>query len=144
MSMAHSLEVRPPFLDHRIVEFAARLPVHLKVNGSKLKYVLRELMRDKLPATILTRKKQGFDIPVHDWLRTKLKPLLLDTVTPEAVEATGLMRWSEVDRILQAHLSRRANYGYHLWGLLVLFLWVKRWNIQPAAEPKREPFAVTS
>jgi asparagine synthase (glutamine-hydrolysing) len=145
MSMAHSLEVRPPFLDHRIVEFAARLPENLKVNGSRLKYVLRELMRDKLPASILQRKKQGFDIPAHHWLRTKLRPLLLDTVTREAVEATGLMRWTAVEQILNAHLSRRANYGYHLWGLLILFLWVKRWNIQPANEWKQQaPLAVTN
>jgi len=133
MSMAHSLEVRPPFLDHRIVEFAARLPENLKVHGSKLKYVLRELMRDKLPPSILTRKKQGFDIPTHDWLRTRLKPLLLDTVTKKSVEATGLMRWPAVERIISAHLSRQANYGYHLWGLLMLFLWIKQWNIQPHA-----------
>ena len=63
MSMAHSLEVRPPFLDHRIVEFAARLPHELKIHGSSLKYVLRELMRDKLPQSVLTRRKEGFDIP---------------------------------------------------------------------------------
>ena len=146
MSMAHSLEVRPPFLDHRIVEFAARLPEHLKVNGSKLKYILRELMRDKLPPSILQRKKQGFDIPAHHWLRTKLKPLLLDTVTREAVEATGLMRWPAVERILNAHLNKEANYGYHLWGLLILFLWAKRWNIQPANEVQRQhpPLAVTN
>ena len=143
MSMAHSLEVRPPFLDHRIVEFAARLPENLKVNGSKLKFVLRELMRDKLPQTILQRKKQGFDIPAHHWLRTKLKPLLLDTVTREAVEATGLMRWPAVEQILNAHLTKKANYGYHLWGLLMLFLWIKRWNIQPANKLKpSEPLAV--
>ena len=144
MSMAHSLEVRPPFLDHRIVEFAARLPEGLKVHGSKLKYVLRELMRDKLPASILRRKKQGFDIPAHHWLRTKLRPLLLDTVTREAVEATGLMRWPAVEQVLNAHLNKQANYGYHLWGLLILFLWVKRWNIQPANEMQHPPLAVTN
>ncbi|HUS06481.1 MAG TPA: asparagine synthase (glutamine-hydrolyzing), partial [Bryobacteraceae bacterium] len=78
MSMAHSLEVRPPFLDHRIVEFATRLPEGLKINGSSLKYILRELMKDKLPPSILTRKKEGFDIPAHDWCRGVLKPLLLE------------------------------------------------------------------
>ena len=144
MSMAHSLEVRPPFLDHRLVEFAARLPEHLKVNGSKLKYVLRELMRDKLPQSILQRKKQGFDIPAHHWLRTKLKPLLLDTVTRQAVEATGLMRWPAVEQILNAHLTKKANYGYHLWGLLILFLWIKRWNIQPANQSKTQPQLVVT
>jgi asparagine synthase (glutamine-hydrolysing) len=129
MSMAHSLEVRPPFLDHRIVEFAARLPHNSKIRGSKLKLILRELMKDKLPPSVLTRSKQGFDIPTHHWFRTILKPLLLDTVNREAVEATGLFHWPAVHRAISDHLDRRANYGYHLWGLLMLFLWRKRWNV---------------
>lgn len=126
MSMAHSLEVRPPFLDHRIVEFAARLPRDLKVNGSTLKVVLRELMRDKLPQSVLTRRKEGFDIPTHQWFRGVLRPLLLDTLTPNAVEQSCLFRWPQVERLMRMHLERRANYGYHLWGLLTLFLWLKR------------------
>lgn len=133
MSMAHSLEVRPPFLDHRIVEFAARLPHELKINGSTLKYVLRELMRDKLPESVLTRKKEGFDIPAHQWLRTCLKPLVLETINRESVAATGLFSWPVLHRYLAEHLDRRANYGYHIWGLLTLFLWIKRWKLQPAA-----------
>jgi asparagine synthase (glutamine-hydrolysing) len=129
MSMAHSLEVRPPFLDHRIVEFAARLPHDLKIRGSKLKWILRELMRDKLPSSVLTRSKQGFDIPTHQWFRTILKPLLLETVNRKAVESTGVFHWPAVHRAIADHLDRRANYGYHLWGLLTLFLWRKRWGI---------------
>src|SRR5207237_2991078 len=69
MSMAHSLEVRPPFLDHRIVEFAASLPENMKIDGRRQKVILKELMRDKLPASVLRRPKTGLDIPVHDWLR---------------------------------------------------------------------------
>ena len=129
MSMAHSLEVRPPFLDHRIVEFAARLPESFKVRGSKLKVLLKDLLRDKLPSIILDRKKQGFDIPTHHWLRTSLKPLLLDTVNRETIEATGILRWAEIEKIRDAHLRRKANYGYHLWGLLILCSWMKRWKI---------------
>ena len=129
MSMAHSLEVRPPFLDHRIVEFAARLPRNFKIRGSKLKWILRELMRDKLPESVLTRSKQGFDIPTHHWFRTILKPLLLDTLNRESVEATGIFNWPGVHRVISDHLDRKANYGYHLWGLLMLFLWRKRWSI---------------
>ncbi len=132
MSMAHSLEVRPPFLDHRIVEFAARLPESFKMRGSKLKVILKDLMRDKLPAVILNRRKQGFDIPTHHWLRTTLKPLLLDTVNRQAIEATGILRWTEVEKIIDAHMRRQANYGYHLWGLLILCSWMKRWKIQGA------------
>jgi asparagine synthase (glutamine-hydrolysing) len=129
MSMAHSLEVRPPFLDHRIVEFAARLPHDLKVRGSNLKYILRELMRDKLPQSVLTRSKQGFDIPTHHWFRTILKDRLLDTVNRESVDATGLFHWPAVHRAIADHLDRRANHGYHLWGLLMLFLWIRRWKL---------------
>lgn len=128
MSMAQSLEVRPPFLDHRIVEFAARLPLHLKIRGSRLKFVLRELMKDRLPRSVVERPKEGFDIPAHDWLRTSLRPLLLDTLTEERVQGSGLFRWDAVSKLLRAHLERRANVGYHLWGLLILFLWMKRWD----------------
>jgi len=130
MSMAHSMEVRPPFLDHRIVEFAAGLPEAFKVRGSELKFILRELMKDKLPRSILYRKKSGFDIPAHDWFRGLLKPLLLDTVNQSAVEQTGLFRWQGIEAAIRDHVERSANLGYHLWGLLILFLWMKRWNIR--------------
>src|SRR5882724_8133873 len=87
MSMAHSLEVRPPFLDHRIVEFAAGLPADLKIRGFKQKFLLKELMRGKLPESILNRKKSGFDIPTHDWFRGPLRGLLHDTLSPDAIAA---------------------------------------------------------
>lgn len=138
MSMAHSLEVRPPFLDHRIVEFAARLPESFKIRGSKLKFILKALMRDKLPAQILDRRKEGFDIPAHQWLRSTLKPLLLDTVNRKSVEESGLFRWTEIDALFTKHFERRANVGYHLWGLLVLFLWMRRWNVQAPSFAARE------
>jgi asparagine synthase (glutamine-hydrolysing) len=145
MSMAHSLEVRPPFLDHRIVEFAATLPQDLKIGGPKrnneLKFILRHLMRDKLPKSILTRPKIGFDIPVHDWFRTILRPLLLETLSEEAVRDSKIFRWPAIEKLINDHLERRANSGYQLWGLLTLFLWMKRWNIQtaPAAEAAPSP-----
>lgn len=132
MSMAHSLEVRPPFLDHRIVEFAARLPESLKIRGSRLKFVLKELMRDRLPGEILFRKKEGFDIPAHDWFRGPLRGLLLDTINERSVREMGLFEWPVVDRLIRSHLERRANLGYQLWGLLTLFLWMKRWGVQVA------------
>jgi asparagine synthase (glutamine-hydrolysing) len=137
MSTAHSLEVRPPFLDHRIVEFANSLPENLKVRGSTLKYVLRELMKDKLPRAVLARKKEGFDIPIHDWFRGPLRPLLLDTLTDEAVARCGLFRPEKVRWLVQEHLERRANLGYHLWGLLILFLWMKRWRIETTPYAQR-------
>lgn len=132
ISMAHSLEVRPPFLDDRIVDFANRLPDDYKLRGSESKYVLRRLMNKKLPQSVLQRPKIGFDIPIHEWFRGVLRPLLLQTLSEEAVTSSHLFHWPYVRRLLDAHLERKANLGYHLWGLLVLFIWMKRWNIETA------------
>lgn len=129
MSMAHSLEVRPPFLDHRIVEFAATLPANLKIKGKQTKFLLRELVRSKLPPAILGRPKEGLDIPAHDWLRGPLRPLLLDALSPENVRSAGVFSPGAISAMIQRHLSRQENLGYHLWGLLTLHLWMRRWNI---------------
>ncbi len=134
ISMAHSLEVRPPFLDPRIVDFANRLPAHFKLRESKSKYVLRRLMEGKLPASVLRRPKIGFDVPIHEWFRGVLKPMLLDTLSPDAVAGTGLFDPFFVERLLRQHLEREANYGYHLWGLMTLLIWMKRWNIEAPQE----------
>jgi asparagine synthase (glutamine-hydrolysing) len=136
MSMAHSLEVRPPFLDHRIVELAASLPEDFKVRGGRLKYVLRELMRGKLPEAVLRRKKEGFDIPAHEWLRGLLRPLLEDTLTEDAIRRAGVFRVQPIRAAMRRHLERRANLGFHLWGLLTLFLWMERWKVRGEA-PER-------
>ncbi len=133
MSMAHSLEVRPPFLDHRIVEFAASLPASLKIRGSRQKVLLKELMRDKLPPSVLQRKKIGFDIPAHDWLRGCLRTLMTDVLLEGASDHAGLFRREAIETHIRQHLERQVNMGYHLWGLMVLFLWMKKWGIQAAA-----------
>jgi asparagine synthase (glutamine-hydrolysing) len=130
MSMAHSLEVRPPFLDHRIVEFAAGLPEKMKIDGSQHKVVLKRLMRDKLPASVLQRRKTGLDIPAHDWLRGSLRSLLMDTLSATAIDRTNLFLREHIEFLIKEHMERRANLGYHLWGLLILFLWIRHWNIQ--------------
>src|SRR2546422_6299337 len=135
MSMAHSLEVRPPFLDHRICEFAESLPIQLKIRGSSLKFILRELMKDKLPPAILRRSKTGFDIPAHEWLRGRLKPLLLDALTEERGKGTGLFRWKEGETLVKDHLEIRANSGYQLWGLRILSLWLTKVDIVLPSSP---------
>ncbi len=136
MSMAHSLEVRPPFLDHRIVEFAARLPERMKIDGRRHKVVLKGLMQDKLPASVLRRSKTGLDIPTHDWLRGTLRPLLMDTLSTAALDESNLFRRESIEFFIKEHMERRANLGYHLWGLLILFLWIRHWNIQTASVPQ--------
>jgi asparagine synthase (glutamine-hydrolysing) len=138
MSMAHALEVRPPFLDHRIVEFAATLPTSYKIHGKQQKVILNRLMRDKLPKSILTREKTGFDIPVHDWFRGSLRPLLLETLAEGTAVHGALFRKDAIDACVRKHLERKENLGYNLWGLMILFLWMKRWRIQttPIYTPK--------
>jgi asparagine synthase (glutamine-hydrolysing) len=130
MSMAHSVEVRPAFLDHRIVEFAATLPADLKIRGSQQKIVLRELMKDKLPAAVLKREKIGFDIPAHEWLRGPLRGLLEDALNFGSSEYGQFFRRDGIERLKQRHFEREANVGYQLWGLLTLFLWMKKWQVK--------------
>lgn len=138
MSMAHSLEVRPPFLDHRIVEFAASLPARMKIRDRSQKYLLRKLMERRLPPAVLRRKKEGFDIPAHEWLRGPLRSLLLDTLLSENAAVAGLFRPAGLRALIDAHLERRANVGYQLWGLLILFLWLRRWKVGvPEEGPRR-------
>ena len=131
ISMAHSLEVRPPFLDHRIVEFANRLPASLKISGSRQKVVLQQLMKDKLPHSILHRPKLGFDIPAHDWMRGPLRTLLVETLRAGGAEYPEIFCPEVLEAHLHDHLERRVNIGYHLWGLMILFLWMKKWNVRP-------------
>ena len=141
MSMAHSLEVRPPFLDHRLVEFCASLPERLKIHGTQRKYLLKELMKGKIPPNILQRRKIGLDIPTHDWLRGPLRALLLDTLTADAIERTKLFRTAAIQDFIRRHMERRENLGFHLWGLMILFLWMKKWQIQagPISEAQVGP-----
>ncbi|HZS55632.1 MAG TPA: asparagine synthase (glutamine-hydrolyzing) [Bryobacteraceae bacterium] len=130
MSMAHSLEVRPPFLDHRIVEFAAGLPSNLKIRGRSTKFVLRELVKRKLPNAILQRRKEGLDIPAHEWLRGPLRPLVEDALGSESVRKAGLFSPTAINSLIQRHFSRKENLGYHIWGLLTLHLWMRHWKIE--------------
>jgi asparagine synthase (glutamine-hydrolysing) len=130
ISMAHSIEVRPPFLDHRIVEFAARLPASFKIKGRQTKRVLREVVRKKLPAAIMQKRKEGLDIPAHEWLRGPLRPLVLEALNPESVNRVGIFSAKAIQELIERHLSRRANLGYHLWGLVTLHLWIRRWKIE--------------
>jgi asparagine synthase (glutamine-hydrolysing) len=130
VSMAHAVEVRPPFLDHRIIEFAAELPLDFKIRGTRQKFLLKEVMRSKLPAAIVQREKIGFDIPAHDWFRGPLRAMLMETLASAEAEHAELFNFETIRSYTQLHLNRRINIGYHLWGLVMLFLWMKRWNIQ--------------
>jgi asparagine synthase (glutamine-hydrolysing) len=96
----------------------------------KTKIVLRQLMKPKLPPAILKRPKIGLDIPIHEWFRGILLPLLSETLNQTALEETGLFDWPAVHALMEQHRNRKANWGYHLWGLLTLVLWLKEWKVE--------------
>ena len=121
-SMASSLEVRSPLLDHEVVEFAASLPVELKLRGETGKYLLREAYREDLPESVLKRPKMGFGVPVDHWLRHELRSKSYEILLDRRA-TRGYFRPEAVQQLLAEHDSGRANHQFVLWALLMLELW---------------------
>jgi asparagine synthase (glutamine-hydrolysing) len=122
-SMAVSLEVRAPFLDPRVAEFAASLPCNYKLRGMKTKYVLKKAVRDLLPGFVTRRGKKGFGVPVAEWLKFKLRPLARDLLSPERVRRAGVFDPDYVARLQDEHERGVANHRKLLWTLLMFELW---------------------
>lgn len=126
MSMAVSLETRVPLLDSRLVEWVFRLPGRWKLRGWTTKWVLKQAMRPYLPPEVLRREKQGFSIPMKNWLRQELRSLLFDYLNPAAFRRHGLFRWPTVERWIQEHMDFRADHAHRLWALLLFQVWHDR------------------
>jgi asparagine synthase (glutamine-hydrolysing) len=126
MSMAHSLEVRVPLLDHRLVEFMFALPGARKMPGLRLKHVLKQAMRDVLPPAILRRRKAGFNVPLSSWLRKELRPLVRELLSAEQLATHGVFKPRAVQRLVSDHLTGRADYSRNLWALLMFGLWYEQ------------------
>ena len=122
-SMLHSLEVRAPFLDKDVAEFAARLPVSRKLHGFKRKWLLKKAFADLLPQEILHRNKRGFQIPVAQWLRGRMRPLMEDLLGEDALKAQGIFNPQAVRALMDEHVSGKADLRKPLWTLLVFQLW---------------------
>lgn len=135
MSMANSLEVRSPLLDHELAEFAARLPETLKLRGGIGKYLLRQVAARYLPDSCIRKPKQGFAIPLAKWLRTDLRGLLLDTVHSQAFRERELFDVHAVRRMASDHVRGVHDHAEVLWALLVLERWTVRFVDAPAARP---------
>ena len=125
-SMSFSLEARVPLLDHRVVEFAARLPMEFKVRGGETKHLLRKVLYGLVPRRLLDRPKMGFGIPVNRWLRHDLKPLLDEYLGAERVRREGFLLPGGVSRVVREHLSGARDNQYRLWALLVFAMWRER------------------
>jgi len=126
MTMAMSLECRAPFMDHELVELAARMPAHFKVHGFTMKYILKKAVKPWLPAEILNRKKRGFGAPMGAWLRRDLKVLVQETLSERQVRTRGLFRWPVVKELIQKHDSQEGDYTDHLLALINLELWFRQ------------------
>lgn len=125
-SMAANLEVRVPFLNREMIEFAARMPPKLKLRGFKRKYILKRALEKVLPREVVWRKKAGFGAPIRSWLRGPLRPLVDDLLSEETVKQRGLFRPAEVRRIVAANLSGREDYNLQVFQLLNLELWQRQ------------------
>jgi len=126
-SMACSLELRTPYLDHRLIEFAASLPTQLKVPTVQLKHLLKKAVSMWLPREIVYRQKRGFSVPVAEWMRGELRSWLDETLGEEKLKRNGLFSVSFVRRLLEEHWARQADHRRLLWPLFCFELWYDRW-----------------
>jgi asparagine synthase (glutamine-hydrolysing) len=127
MSMANSLEARTPYLDYRVVEFAAGLPSALKLNGFQTKYLLKRCMGKRLPQGVINRGKEGFSIPIKNWLRAELRPLMLELLSTRQIKKRGYFNSEYVDGLIAEHLEGRQNHSHRLWALMVFELWYDKY-----------------
>jgi len=126
--MAHGLEVRQPLLDHRVVEFAASLPVELKFRRGRGKRLLEDAFGTMIPRAIFRRPKMGFGIPIAHWFRNELRPLVHDTILADDARIAMYLRSDMVADLVAAHESGQQNHGYRLWSLLILEQWLRQWT----------------
>jgi asparagine synthase (glutamine-hydrolysing) len=127
MSMAVSLEARVPFLDKNLVELAFRVPDRLKVSNRTTKVMLKEIAARHVPANCVYRQKQGFSIPIKNWLGTQFRPLLDELLGSTRVRDAGLFNVTTIETLKQQHLSGSANHSHILWSLIVFEAWRDKW-----------------
>jgi asparagine synthase (glutamine-hydrolysing) len=132
-SMANGLEVRPPLLDHELLELAARIPSRWKVRGGQTKWAFQQAQQGRLPAAVLNRPKQGFEVPVDAWLRGPLAGLFEDTVLAPRTRLGGLIDRGVAAELFRAHRRGLGQHGPVLWSLLVLSCWAERYLSRPAS-----------
>jgi asparagine synthase (glutamine-hydrolysing) len=138
-SMAYGLEVRPPLVDHEFLELAATIPAHLKIHRGEGKWIFKQAVKDQLPVETLRRPKQGFDIPIDEWLRGPLRESFEASVLESSSGIASLLNQDLVARLFAAHRSRIGRHGNLLWALLVLASWLEHYLIPTGQRSSNAP-----
>ena len=133
-SMTYALECRSPFLDHEVAELAARMPIELKMDGSRQKKILIETFQEFLPPRLQTRPKMGFGVPINVWFRNELRPLLSEILLSDRCLERGIFRRESLEKYIAEHIAGRWDHAYRLWALLCLELWQRNY-LDPASPP---------
>jgi asparagine synthase (glutamine-hydrolysing) len=145
MTMANGLELRVPFLDHKLVEFAAALPNASKIHGKGGKTLLRSAMRGVLPDAIIDRPKKGFPIPIASWLRTSLRQFTRDALLAPNSACSRYLDRDETSRLVHEHEQGRVDRSQEIWTLLVFEFWHRQFiedGFRPAESQSGRPFLV--
>lgn len=127
MTMATSVEARVPFLDHKLVEFAMSIPSQMKYHEGETKYILKRALKGIIPDRVLHRRKQGFGVPINEWMLDRLGGFVENALFNSALRRRELFDYGVVRRLLNEHRSGRTNYAFFLWSLLNLSLWYDQW-----------------
>lgn len=130
-TMAASLEGREPFLDQRIIEYAATLPDEFKYHNGTKKRILRDLVYEYIPEEMMNRPKMGFAIPIAKWLKTELRDLVHAHINQKTIEEQGLFDWTEIESILNAFYGGKNEYDTKIWYVLMFQMWYARWMVEP-------------
>ena len=140
-SMAHGLEVRPPLLDHELLELTARVPSRWKIHKGQTKWLLKEICRDKLSAKVVNRPKQGFEIPIDSWFRGRHREVFEERVLSPRARVREMINQKTARNVFRAHLAGIGRHGNLLWGLLMLACWAEQY-LGPVAESRRGGLAL--
>jgi asparagine synthase (glutamine-hydrolysing) len=126
MTMAASLEARVPLLDHELIEYVQKIPAHLKLKGAETKYIFKKALEGIVPNEILYREKQGFGVPINEWINAQLKDRIRETLTEKRTMERGFFEAKYIKTLLEEHRVNRRDHSYSLWILWMLELWHRR------------------
>jgi asparagine synthase (glutamine-hydrolysing) len=137
ITMAQSLEARVPFLDHKLVEFAMTIPRSMKYRNGETKWILKEALGGVIPERILRRKKQGFGVPINEWMMNKLGGFVESSLLNSSLRRRELFDYGFIKRLIKEHRTGKVNYSFFLWNLLNLSLWHDQWIDGQGAEIRK-------